>query len=414
MKRVIIAAAFLMALAWPASVLAHTPSWDLTGSYTIDFTCTGGCVETYTHSMTITSSDHTTGAVVGTGFVEGYVGYDYTVTGTVSGSDVTLDIEWSLSSGLQTTNPLLLTGTIDSSGGMSGTAIDAVPRTFTWVTTAGAATRIALRTLTVSGITAANKNYDGTTAATLNTTSAALVGVIGGDTVTLSTAGATGTFDTKSPGTGKTVTVSGLTIGGADAGNYTLTQPTTTANITAKALTVSGITAANKNYDGTTAATLNTTSAALVGVVGGDTVTLSTAGATGTFDTKSAGTGKTVTVSGLTISGADAGNYTLTQPTTTANITAKALTVSGITAANKIYDGTTAATLNTTSAALVGVIGGDTVTLSTAGATGTFANKSVGTGKTVTVSGLTISGADAGNYTLTQPTTTATIIAARP
>jgi len=32
--------------------------------------------------------------------------------------------------------------------------------------------------------------------------------------------------------TGKTVTVSGLTISGADSGNYSLTQPTTTANIT--------------------------------------------------------------------------------------------------------------------------------------------------------------------------------------
>ena len=46
------------------------------------------------------------------------------------------------------------------------------------------------------------------------------------------------------------MTVAGLTIGGADAGNYTLTQPTTTANITAKALTVSGVTASNKVYDG--------------------------------------------------------------------------------------------------------------------------------------------------------------------
>ena len=33
------------------------------------------------------------------------------------------------------------------------------------------------------------------------------------------------------------------------------------------------------------------------------------------------------------------GNYTLTQPTTTANITGKVLTVSGVTAANKVYDG---------------------------------------------------------------------------
>ncbi len=31
--------------------------------------------------------------------------------------------------------------------------------------------------------------------------------------------------------TGKTVTISGLTLGGSAAGDYTLTQPTTTANI---------------------------------------------------------------------------------------------------------------------------------------------------------------------------------------
>ena len=60
---------------------------------------------------------------------------------------------------------------------------------------------------------------------------AALVGVVAGDTVTLDTSSATGTFATAAVGTGKTVTVAGLTIGGADAGNYTLTQPTTTADI---------------------------------------------------------------------------------------------------------------------------------------------------------------------------------------
>ena len=44
---------------------------------------------------------------------------------------------------------------------------------------------------------------------------------------------------------------------------------------------------------------------------------------------------------------------------------------------------------------------GDTVTLSTSGATGTFASDNVGTGITVTVSGLTISGAQADDYMLT-------------
>ena len=94
-------------------------------------------------------------------------------------------------------------------------------------------------------------------------------------------------------------------------------------------------------------------------------MSLVTSGAVGTFATPDAGIGVTVNVSGLTLTGADAGKYTLVEPTTTANITPKLLTTTGITAENKIYDGTTAATLNTSSASLVGVIPGDTVTLNT-------------------------------------------------
>lgn len=91
-----------------------------------------------------------------------------------------------------------------------------------------------------------------------------------------------------------------------------------------------------------------------------------------------------------------------------------ALTVSGVTANNKIFDGTTAATLNTGSAALVGMISGDTVALNSASAAGAFADNTVGDGKTVTVSGLTISGAGSGNYALAQPTAAANIMAPDP
>jgi hypothetical protein len=85
------------------------------------------------------------------------------------------------------------------------------------------------------------------------------------------------------------------------------------------------------------------------------------------------------------------------------------LTVTGITAANKVYDGTSAAIINTGSATLNGVTPGDQVTLVTAGASGAFVNATVGNGKTVNISGLTLSGANAGSYTLIQPTTTASI-----
>ncbi len=192
---------------------------------------------------------------------------------------------------------------------------------------------------------------------------------------------------------GKTVNVSGLTLAGQNAANYTLTQPTTTANITALALTVTGITANNKAYDGTTSATLNLTNAVLVGVLSGDSVSLVTNNATGAFADDAVGNGITVLVSGLTLAGADAGNYTLTPPTTTANITGMALTVTGITANNKVYDGTTTASLNLAGAALQGVLGGDRVTLVVTSATGAFTNAAAGVGKTVQVSGLTLTGA---------------------
>ena len=79
-------------------------------------------------------------------------------------------------------------------------------------------------------------------------------------------------------------------------------------------------------------------------------MTLDDSAITGSFDTKDVGTGKTVTVTGLSLSGTDAGKYTLVQPTTTADITAATVTVTGITADNKVYDGTTDATLDTSGA----------------------------------------------------------------
>jgi len=115
-------------------------------------------------------------------------------------------------------------------------------------------------------------------------------------------------------------------------------------------------------------------------------------------------------VSGISVSGTDAGNYTVnTEASTVADITAATLTVVGIVAENKVYDGTTVATLNLDGAALVGVVSGDDVMVDASGVAGAFADAEVGTNKLVTVSGLTLIGADAARYTLTLPTTTADI-----
>jgi len=260
--------------------------------------------------------------------------------------------------------------------------------------------------LTVSGILASNKIYDATTTATLNCSNASLATVFIGDVVALNTTAARGVFASKNIGTGKTVQVSGLTIAGTNAGNYLLIQPVTTASITPRnlAITARGV---NKIYNGTTVATVTLTDNHLAGDALTDTYT------NAAFASKNVGTSLLVTVAGLAISGTDAANYTLTNfsATATANITPATLTASGVVAGNKIYDGTTAATLNFSNAALATVFAGDAVTLNATNAKGVFASKNVGTNKLVAVSALALAGTNAGNYTLTQPTTTANITA---
>jgi filamentous hemagglutinin family protein len=299
------------------------------------------------------------------------------------------------------------TGKTVTVSGLSLSGTDAGNYTLTGSTSTATANITAATISAITGITASNKTYDGTTAATLNTGSATFTGKISGDTLTVGSG--SGTFGDKNVGTGKTVTITGLTLGGTDAGNYILSSSTgsTTANITAATISaITGITAANKTYDGNANASLTTSGANFTGKIAGDTLTV--ASASGAFGDKTTANGKTVTITGLTLGGADAGNYTLGSSTasTTANIAAKVLTVTGVSVNNKVYDGTTSATLSG-AASLTGVIGSDDVSAS-GSAIANFDDKNVGTGKTVDISGLTLSGADAGNYTMSGSTASAT------
>ncbi|WP_256012193.1 YDG domain-containing protein [Desertivirga xinjiangensis] len=266
------------------------------------------------------------------------------------------------------------------------------------------ATTADITALEITGsFTAANKVYDGTAAATILTRT--LIPVAG-DENKLSLTGGTASFDNANAGTARTVTATGMSLSGDAATNYTLKSVnTTTASITAKEV-VGSFTADNKVYDATAAATILTRT---VTPVAGDENKLSLNGGTASFDNVHAGTGKTVTATGMTLNGAAAGNYTLKSvSTTTANITVKEIAGS-FTADNKVYDGTDAATILTRT---VTAVAGDENKLSLTGGTATFANANAGTGKTVTATGMTLSGSAAANYVLTGVgTTTANITA---
>lgn len=78
---------------------------------------------------------------------------------------------------------------------------------------------IAKKAVTVSGITAQEKIYDGTAKNILNFNNVEINGLLEGDSLTVN---ATGTFTDAKAGDNKTVTITGLTLGGKDKENYTL------------------------------------------------------------------------------------------------------------------------------------------------------------------------------------------------
>ncbi|PJJ52932.1 YDG domain-containing protein [Hymenobacter chitinivorans] len=277
------------------------------------------------------------------------------------------------------------------------TAVYAGSLNYTPATSEPAALTIQPKVLTAS-FTAAGKVYDATRAASI--TGRAVSGAIAGDEVSLT--GGTATFADKTVGPGKTVTGLGFGLTGADAPNYRLLAGpvTATASITPKALTAA-VTADSKTYDGTTAAILTTTN--LAGIVDGDAVSISIGGAA--FADKHVATSKTVTATDLTLTGADAANYSVNATAyTTADITPKALTIA-LSAQDKEYDGTSTAGTAALLAAGSGLLTGDVVTVTSSN--GQFDSKTVGAGKQVTAAVAISGGADEHNYAA-NPTASAT------
>lgn len=88
------------------------------------------------------------------------------------------------------------------------------------------------KAVTVSGITAQGKIYDGTAKNILDFNKVVINGLLEGDSLTVN---ATGTFTDAKAGDNKTVTITGLTLGGKDKENYTLAdsgqQTSATASI---------------------------------------------------------------------------------------------------------------------------------------------------------------------------------------
>jgi hypothetical protein len=238
-------------------------------------------------------------------------------------------------------------------------------------------------------------------------------GLYGGDVLTAtSTAQYTG-VGAKNVGNNKPISVSNIALSGADAFNYTVgnTTANTTGAVTAKPVQLSGITAVNRPYDGTTTVAVTAQDVTSSGFIGGDNVAVALPQgglSTGTIANKNVGLDKPVTVTGLTLSGTDAGNYAIdiVGSGITVDIGAKAIMPS-FTGNSRVYNGDVNASVT---ASLADIVAGDNVSFVLAQTpvyTGADA-RNVGTAKPVSVSGISLSGSAAGNYSLLSTTATTT------
>jgi hypothetical protein len=268
------------------------------------------------------------------GSLTGSVGkvYDGSTTATLSSGNFVLT-GWLGSDGATVTKT---SGTYDNSNSGSGKTVtvnlsasdyastgSTVLANYTLPTTiTGAVGSVTPAALSISGITASSKTYDGTMAATVSTSGLVKSGLVTGDDITVNTSGV---FLDKNAGTNKTVTLTN-TLGGTDLINYTITEQTDTiANISKANLMVTNAAANDKTFDGTNSATVT---GGRVSPIGSDAVGLSAANAT--FNDASIGINKPVSTL-YTLIGPDAVNYNVVQPDgLTASINANPVSVPAV------------------------------------------------------------------------------------
>jgi hypothetical protein len=179
--------------------------------------------------------------------------------------------------------------------------------TFAGSTSTPASLTVTPLNITVTGVQALSKIYDTTTMATIETSSAVLSGVVNGDQVALNSMNYIANFDNPNVGSGKPVTVSGLSLSGTAATNYVLVQPTgLTATISPAPLTLQA-----NNLTMTSGQAVPPLTFTAIGLLGSDTTT--SAFTTQPMLTTTATSASPPGTFPITISGGAAPNYMITQ-----------------------------------------------------------------------------------------------------
>ncbi|GEM_PF-5524182 len=167
---------------------------------------------------------------------------------------------------------------------------------------------ISKKTITISGVVATDRSYNGTNEVVIS--GGTLTGVEGTDIVSANVP-SNGTAADANAGSDKAVSIADITLTGADAQNYTLNQPTgIKVDITRAALTLNAVTLDPKTYNGLTNG--NVANVTFSGLQNSETLAINTDfSATCEFDNANAGTGRTTTGTVSLLSTTKANNYSL-------------------------------------------------------------------------------------------------------
>jgi autotransporter-associated beta strand protein len=287
----------------PTGTIRDSGNADVTSRYTITWTAANaGTITTATLTYTATGVHRNYGSANPT--------FSGSITGFASG-----DNQGNATTGTLTFTSSTTTGTAAGSYALNGSGLTANNGNYTFVQAGGNATALTVDPLPV--------NLSGSRIYNRLATATASILTIGnnldGATLTLS---GTANLASKNVGT-RAISAGTLALGGAAAGNYTLTGLSGSVTITVKDARLTGLSVSDKFYDGTTTATLTGTSTLTSGdVVSGDDVSLvSGSKPTGAFVDRELGSAKSVPYSSaFSLSGADASNYNLVLPSLTASI----------------------------------------------------------------------------------------------
>lgn len=320
----------------------------------------------------------------------GSLGYDGTAkTATVTASD-----DWS---GSPAANQVAVTYTKKDDSSFTGKPKNAGTYTaaiiLDGVTASTGEYTITPKKVTVSGIQAKDKEFNGSTEADLDFTNVVITGKIDSDELTVTAAGA---FDNADVGQNKSVGVSDLKLSGKDEGNYALAS---TGNQTAAtaAITPANITpvlSVSNSVYGTAP------SPSVAGNTGNGAVTYY-------YNTDGSNENGTKWTEAVKLNAGDYymyaeiaanGNYAAAKTAAVKfKVEPKPVTVSGITAQEKEYNGNPSAVLDFSNLKINGKIEGDDLKATAAGA---FENANAGENKTVNLFDMKLSGNSAANYVL--------------